>query len=66
MFYTNKNLKVIEKDLEWEKLRFFQIGEYGRGRKPVNITVPETIGEHRKRMASVFDWSFEDRSSETY
>ena len=48
MFYTNKNLKVIEKDLEWGKLRFIQLGEYGRGRKPVNITVPETIGDIEK------------------
>ena len=48
MFYTNKKLKVIEKELEWGKLRFVQLGEYGRGRKPVNITVPETIGDIEK------------------
>lgn len=44
MFYTNKKLKVIERELDWGKIRFVQLGEYGRGRKPVNITVPdETI-----------------------
>lgn len=43
MFWSNQKLTVIEKDVDWGKLRYVQLGEYGRGRKPVNITVPESI-----------------------
>ena len=45
MFWSNKKLTVVEKELEWGKLRYVQLGEYGRGRKPLNITMPDDISE---------------------
>ena len=45
MFWSNQKLKVNEKQLDWGTLRTVMIGQWGRGRKPVNITLPSDIGE---------------------
>ena len=48
MFWSNVKLAIQEKECDWGKLRFVQLGEYGRGRKPINISLPDSITEDIK------------------
>jgi len=50
MLYTNKDLRVNEREMSFGKLRGVTIGECGRGRKDVFIPVPEGIDEIRREV----------------
>lgn len=43
MFYTNENLKIIEKEMKFGKLKCVLLGEEGRGRTQVVLPVPNSF-----------------------
>ena len=40
MLYLNEDAKIQEKEYEWGKLRFIELGEHGRGRHAIRLPVP--------------------------
>ena len=59
MFWTNKKLDKQVKQFDWGAYPFIRLGEYGRGRKPINIcTTDLEEGAFEARQAYAYDLIF--------